>query len=413
MKYASIDIDAVIAEVAAAVGLAEGPAGVRDVLRAIARSRAGSRPRGGPARRAAGADRRRRLQRAAQARDGGPGPAGAADPRAGRRPARRRAAAELDGQCPDCGGTRDRRSPARLASAGRPSWSRPRRGSPRPNRNSTRPTARSTPRSAGCCAMHEAGALAGQRIIVLGDDDLISVAIAAGSPRCPAAERLAAADRGGLRPRCAGAASARRPPAPGPGRADRARPAPAAARRPGRRVRRGLHRPALHRGRGGAVPVPGGRRRWPRRPGRGTCSSRSAPAGPEETLRTQQLIAGMGLAVRGLAPGFNAYTGAGILAGTSHLYHLRTTGRPRRRRSPGATPGPLYTADSPGRSHPAVPVRRLRGRARGRPRRAAGPGSPALQAAGLPGLRGHGVPPDAAAGRGEPRRARPGGRGLR
>jgi N4-bis(aminopropyl)spermidine synthase len=66
---------------------------------------------------------------------------------------------------------------------------------------------------------------------------------------------------------------------------------------------------------------------------------------PDETVRTQSLIAGMGLAVRALLPNFNSYLGAGILAGTSHLYHLRSTG--------AATPsitgeyaGPLYTADT-------------------------------------------------------------------
>src|SRR6266851_5148784 len=65
---------------------------------------------------------------------------------------------------------------------------------------------------------------------------------------------------------------------------------------------------------------------------------------PEETLRTQQLIAGMGLTIRSLLPGFNEYLGAGILAGTSHLFHLRTTALTR----PAVTgdyPGPLYTAD--------------------------------------------------------------------
>jgi hypothetical protein len=36
-EHAHMDIDAVVAEVAAAVGLAEGPAGVADVLRVIAR----------------------------------------------------------------------------------------------------------------------------------------------------------------------------------------------------------------------------------------------------------------------------------------------------------------------------------------------------------------------------------------
>jgi len=56
-------------------------------------------------------------------------------------------------------------------------------------------------------------------------------------------------------------------------------------------------------------------------------------------------MADMGLALRSLTPGFNSYAGAGILAGTSHLYHLRAT--------PGSRPavtgrfdGPLYSAQT-------------------------------------------------------------------
>jgi hypothetical protein len=66
---------------------------------------------------------------------------------------------------------------------------------------------------------------------------------------------------------------------------------------------------------------------------------------PEETLGTQRLIADLGLTVRSLVPGFNSYTGAGILAGTSHLYHLRTTAQARPAIT-GQHAGPLYTADT-------------------------------------------------------------------
>ncbi len=66
---------------------------------------------------------------------------------------------------------------------------------------------------------------------------------------------------------------------------------------------------------------------------------------PDETIAVQQAIAEMGLVVRSLTPGFNEYLGAGVLAGISHLYHLRSTA--------GSAPlvggrydGPLYTADS-------------------------------------------------------------------
>ena len=66
---------------------------------------------------------------------------------------------------------------------------------------------------------------------------------------------------------------------------------------------------------------------------------------PDETLRTQELIGAMGLAMRGLWPGFNEYLGAGILAGTSHLYHLRSTATSRPLIT-GEFTGPLYTAES-------------------------------------------------------------------
>ena len=90
---------------------------------------------------------------------------------------------------------------------------------------------------------------------------------------------------------------------------------------------------------------------------------------PEETLRTQELIARLGLTVRALLPGFNEYLGAGVLAGTSNLFHLRTTAGPRpadHRR----LRRPAVHRRQAGRGHPAVPVRGLR---RGAPGRAGRP----------------------------------------
>ncbi len=69
------------------------------------------------------------------------------------------------------------------------------------------------------------------------------------------------------------------------------------------------------------------------------------PRRPAETTATQRLIADMGLAIRSLTPGFNSYTGAGILAGTSHLYHLRTT-QDSRPVLTGRYDGPLYSAQT-------------------------------------------------------------------
>src|SRR5262249_51804320 len=66
---------------------------------------------------------------------------------------------------------------------------------------------------------------------------------------------------------------------------------------------------------------------------------------PDETLAVQRVMAEMGLVLRSATAGFNSYLGAGVLAGTSNLYHLRTAA--------GASPllegeydGPLYTADN-------------------------------------------------------------------
>ena len=103
---------------------------------------------------------------------------------------------------------------------------------------------------------------------------------------------------------------------------------------------------------------------------------------PDETLAVQRAMAEMGLVIRSLAPGFNEYLGAGVLAGTSNLYHLRTAA--------GAGPlidgeydGPLYTAAS--RATPTRPYRCAQCKAV----HEVGPGGrwpqiAALQAAGCP-----------------------------
>jgi len=75
---------------------------------------------------------------------------------------------------------------------------------------------------------------------------------------------------------------------------------------------------------------------------------------PADTLATQRLITELGLVVRSLTPNFNRYLGAGILGSSSHLYHLRSTEQTRPLRDADfAVPlytgplytGPLYTAD--------------------------------------------------------------------
>ena len=62
------------------------------------------------------------------------------------------------------------------------------------------------------------------------------------------------------------------------------------------------------------------------------------------SLLVQKTIGEMGYVIRELTRDFNVYVGAGVIGGTSHLYHLAAPG-PLRPRVTGAFGGPLYTAD--------------------------------------------------------------------
>jgi N4-bis(aminopropyl)spermidine synthase len=68
------------------------------------------------------------------------------------------------------------------------------------------------------------------------------------------------------------------------------------------------------------------------------------PRRPEETLSVQRAIADMGFSVQRLIRNFNDYVGAGVLGGTSHLYHLATT-EELRPLVAGRYDGALYTGD--------------------------------------------------------------------
>ncbi len=65
---------------------------------------------------------------------------------------------------------------------------------------------------------------------------------------------------------------------------------------------------------------------------------------PEASFHVQQTILQMGFVIRRLVRDFNEYIGAGVLGGTSHLYHLSPTSAVRARVT-GRFDGPLYTAD--------------------------------------------------------------------
>ncbi len=215
--------------------------------------------------------------------------------------------------------------------------------------------------------MHEAHALAGQRVLLLGDDDLIAAAIAAFAARTGTAlARLAVLDTDPDVLAWTGKQAGRAGVAVDLIEHDLRQPLPAglagafdvvATDPPYTVAGAGLF---LSRAVSALVPEPGrhvffsfgGRR-------------------PAETVEVQAAMARMGLAIRALIPNFNDYAGAGILGGTSHLYHLRTV--------PGAAPHdrrplrrPPVHRRRPPRRDPALPVRVLPGRARRRPRRPLG-----------------------------------------
>ena len=337
-----MDVDVVVAEVASAVGLAEGPAGVRDVLRVIAHHEPVAAREVGrlaelpvPIVAAVCNELRKRgvVDRARPVRLTPAGRAGLAMPAAGR--------PGISGECPGCGGTGVAVPPGLAALAGE--LERAAAGMPAAKLELDQTHCTVDTKIRRVLRMHEAGALTGQRVIVLGDDDLISLAIAAFAalPAAAAApRRLAVVD---CDPDVLGYLGERA----------------AAGRVPVELVEHDLRQP-LPAGLLGAFDVActdppytaAGAELFLSRAvaalaggaGRHVFFSFGARR-PDETLRTQRLIADLGLTVRSLVPGFNSYTGAGILAGTSHLYHLRTT-EGTRPAITGAHAGPLYTAET-------------------------------------------------------------------
>jgi predicted methyltransferase len=333
-----MDVDAIIADVASAVGLAEGPAGVCDVLRVIARHEpVAAREVGrlaelpvpivaaicGELRSRGVVDQARpvRLTVAGRAalQSGQPG---------------------LSGECQPCAGTGvavpDALAPlaARLAGAAA--------GMPAAKLELDQTHCTVDTKLRRVLRMHETGALGGQRVLLLGDDDLMSVALAAfaaGQPSArPARVTVVDCDRDLLAFLAAQL---------GPSgltaeliEHDLREPLPAGLRGefdvactdPPYTVAGA----ELFLSRAVAALAPGA--------GRHVFFSFGARR-PEETLRTQRLIAGLGLTVRALLPGFNSYAGAGILAGVSNLYHLRTTVASEPLIT-GQFAGPLYTAEN-------------------------------------------------------------------
>ena len=360
-----MDVDAVTAEVAAAVGLAEGPAGVADVLRVIARhepvaAREISQRAELPVpiitavcnelRKRGVVDRARpvRLTPAGRASLTGPelpgtGPPGTGPPGTGR-PA-------LTGECPCCGGL-GTAVPEAAGAALTGLLERVAAGAPAARLELDQTHCTPDTKLRRVLRMHDAGALGGRRILLLGDDDLVSVALAAfaglaGPAARPRRITVADCDRdllgylggelGALGAEASLVEHDLRDPLPAAllGGFDVACTDPPYT----------VAGAELFLSRAVAALEPG--------PGRHVFFSFGARR-PAETVRVQRLIADMGLAVRSLTPGFNSYAGAGILAGTSNLYHLRTTGDGRPAIT-GRFDGPLYSAQT--RAAPTRPYR--------------------------------------------------------
>jgi N4-bis(aminopropyl)spermidine synthase len=336
-----MDVDSAVTQVAAAVGLAEGEAGIRDILAAVlaaepAAVREVARLAELPVPIVAAAcnelrkrgivDTQRPVRLTAEGRKAVEAVAGGTALRA---------------WCSACGGRGVVIPPdldglmARLQEAAD--------GAPnaRPELDQTHCTVAT--KISRVLRMHEARALAGQRILVLGDDDLIAVAIArfaAWLGRPAIIRRLAVVDTDAEVLDWIGRQTADTGVEVELVRRDLRQSLPATLTGAFDVVETDppytVAGAELFLSRAVSALAP--------EPGRHLFFSFGARR-PDETLAVQQVIAGMGLTVRSLTAGFNEYLGAGILGGTSNLYHLRTTAAV----APlieGEYSGPLYTADN-------------------------------------------------------------------
>jgi hypothetical protein len=329
------DVDPTVAEVAGAVGLAEGARGVQRVLDALARLepvsiRVLARTVDLPVPIVAavcGELRQRGVvadDRPAQLTIAGR-----------RRYAHTRIA--VDATCPACGGRgvalppevgRLRRGIARLAEAV-------------PAADVELDQCHCTPKTKlrRALALHETGALGGRRVLLLGDDDLLSVTLAHLVRQFGGNETIAELAIVDVDARLLAFIGGALEDAPCPVRLirhDLREPLPPAlARRYDTIATDPPYTPAggelflsraleAARGEGADIFLSFGSRR------------------PGAQLALQRAIALMDLELRALTRDFNDYVGAGVLGGTSHLYHLKTTAGSRPLVH-GSFAGPLYT----------------------------------------------------------------------
>ena len=203
-------------------------------------------------------------------------------------------------------------------------------------------------------ALHEADALVGRRILLLGDDDLVSVALATLVRRHGTDATVASLtvldldDRvlGFLREQLAGApfpVTCRRHDLREPLRPDLRGGFDTVVTDPPYTVaaaRLFLSRAAeALGGAGGNVLFSFGSRR------------------PGASFEVQGAIAELGFVIRQLERDFNEYVGAGVLGGTSHLYHLTATEHLRPLVA-GRYDGPLYTGEPSAARSASIAARR-------------------------------------------------------
>ena len=191
-------------------------------------------------------------------------------------------------------------------------------------------------------ALHEADALVGRRILLLGDDDLTAVTLAAVVRRLGSAATIRGLTVLDVDSRVVAFARERLRNAPFPTvcvRHDLREPLPAQLvgcfdtvlvdppyTHAGARLFLSRAADALA-GEGGSVLLSFGSKR------------------PGVSFRVQRSIGEMGFLIRSLVRDFNEYVGAGVLGGTSHLYHLSATSE-LRPAVVGRFEGPIYTAET-------------------------------------------------------------------
>jgi len=172
--------------------------------------------------------------------------------------------------------------------------------------------------------LHAAGALSGKAVLLVGDDDQLAPAIALAGQALgtPPPARLAVVDVDPAVVAFSGDAARRAGLAVEAVLHDLRRPLPAGLLAGFDTVFTDppytLAGAELFLSRGAAALAPG--------PGRQAFLC-FGPKPPDEAARLQGAIADMGFAVHDMVRNFNEYTGAGVLAGASHLYHLVAGGR--------------------------------------------------------------------------------------